>query len=149
MSFVKTIGSGMAGSLALTLINETARRVLPNAPRLDILGQRAVGKTMQAVGQQPPTGSRSYPLALVSDLVSNSLYYSVAASGRNRNVWMKGALMGLSAGIGAVILPQPMGLGEQPTARTWQTKAMTVAWYVAGGLATAAVARLLSRRSRS
>jgi hypothetical protein len=56
------------------------------------------------------------------------------------------------AGVGAVVLPGPLGLGRQPTNRARATQVMTVLWYLAGGLAAAAAARRLkpasSRRHR-
>jgi hypothetical protein len=39
-----------------------------------------------------------------------------------------------------------MGLGSAPSRRTPQTKAMTFAWYLAGGLAAAGVWSLLQNR---
>jgi hypothetical protein len=144
MSYLKALGSGIIGSLTLTLINETVRQFAPKAPRLDVLGERAVDKSMLALGQSIPSRSKIYPLALASDLISNSLYYSISGTGKDKNVWLKGALMGLTAGIGAVALPGPMGLGQHPTGKSLQTKVLTIAWYVAGGLATAAAARYLN-----
>jgi hypothetical protein len=53
---------------------------------------------------------------------------------------MRGALLGLAAGVGAAYLPPRIGLGEQPGQRPPATQIMTVAWYLAGGLAAAAAA---------
>ena len=57
-----------------------------------------------------------------------------------------GAALGLAAGVGAVALPEPLGLGGGPSARTDETKAMTVAWYLAGGLAAGLAYSLLAKR---
>jgi hypothetical protein len=59
-----------------------------------------------------------------------------------------GAALGLAAGVGAVALPERMGLGSAPSARTNETKAMTVAWYLAGGLAAGLAYSLLAKRPR-
>jgi hypothetical protein len=63
-------------------------------------------------------------------------------------VWLCGPLLGLGAGLCALALPPLIGLGKKPTRRTRETKLMTVGWYVAGGLATAAALRLLGGASR-
>ncbi len=47
--------------------------------------------------------------------------------------------LGLAAGAGALVLPKPLGLGEAPKSRRPATRIMTVAWYLIGGLAAAAV----------
>lgn len=35
----KALVGGLAGAGATTLLNETARRLVPNAPRIDVVGQ--------------------------------------------------------------------------------------------------------------
>jgi hypothetical protein len=133
---LKALGSGLVGACALTLIHETARRFLDDAPRMDVLGMRALSKAAHAVDFQPPVPL--HEAALAGDLVSNSLYYSLVGAGPARDGLRNGALLGLAAGLGAVFLPEPLGLGRQPTARAPATQAMTVAWYLVGGLAAGA-----------
>lgn len=145
---LRAVGSGFAGAAAVTLLNESARRVIPRAPRLDALGMRAIARGLRAVGQEPPQGERLRGAALAGDLVSNTLYYSLAgAAGGGRNAWLLGSLLGLGAGAGAAFLPPQLGLGHQP-GEISATRAMTVVWYLAGGLAAAGVFSLLSRLAR-
>ena len=133
---LKALGSGLVGAVALTLIHETARRVAPEtAPRMDVLGMRAIQKAVRAVDAEPPVPL--HEAALVGDLVSNSFYYSLVGAGPRKDAVRNGALLGLAAGLGAVFLPGPLGLGRQPT-DTPTTQALTVAWYLAGGLAAGA-----------
>ena len=139
MSFLRALGSGLAGACALTLIHEGARRVFQDAPRMDVLGMRAMARSYNAVGAPTPTDEELFNRTLVGDIAANGLYYSMVALGDRRHVWLRGALLGLGAGIGAVTLPGPLGLGTGPSARTTATEAMTVAWYTLGGLAAAAV----------
>jgi hypothetical protein len=133
---LKALGSGLVGACALTLIHETARRFVDDAPRMDVLGMRALAKTMRAVDVEPPVPL--HEAALVGDIVSNSLYYSLVGAGPARDAIRNGALLGLAAGLGAVILPERLGLGRQPTEDSPQTQLMTVAWYTLGGLAAGA-----------
>lgn len=143
MSVLKALGSGLAGACVLTLVHETVRRLVPDAPRMDVLGMRAIKRTMRGIGETPPAADELRHMALAGDVVGNGLYYSLVALGGKENAWRAGALLGLGAGIGAILLPAPLGLGAGPSARTPQTQAMTVAWYLAGGLAAAAAYRLL------
>jgi hypothetical protein len=144
MSLAKSLGSGLIGACALTLLHETARRFIPDAPRMDVLGMRAIAKSMRLVDQEPPADEQLQTLALAGDVLSNSLYYSLVGAGAPCAVWLRGVLLGLGAGVGAVVLPQPLGLGSAPRARSRSTQAMTVGWYLAGGLAAAAAFQLLS-----
>lgn len=145
MSVLQAAASGLAGACALTLIHESARRVLPGAPRMDVLGMRAIARSMRAVGQEPPPADELHALAMGGDIVSNSLYYSLVGVGRPEGALLRGTLLGLAAGVGAVLLPEPLGLGHAPSARTPETKAMTIGWYLAGGVAAALTYRLLAK----
>lgn len=142
---LQALGSGVAGACALTVIHQTAKRVTDKAPRADILGMRAIARTVRRAGGEPPTDDRLFWWSLLGDMVSNSLYYSLAGVGNENKAWMRGGLLGLGAGVGAVALPGPLGLGTRPTNRTRATQLMTVAWYLVGGLAAAATARCLAQ----
>lgn len=142
MEVNKALVSGLAGAVTLTLAHETLRRLVPEAPRMDVLGMRAIAKIMKKAGTQPPDGGALRAWAMAGDVVSNSLYYSLAGTGKG--AWLRGGLLGAGAGAGAVLLPGPMGLGSDPSNRTNITRAMTVGLYLLGGLAAAAVGSALS-----
>ena len=144
---LKALGSGFAGAVALTLVHETARRMRDDAPRLDVLGMRAIAKSLRAADVEPPSVELR-DLALAGDIVSNSLYYSLIGLGKRRDAFLCGATLGLAAGLGAIALPVRLGLGHQPTEQAPSTQLMTVAWYVAGGLAAAATYRALTANER-
>jgi hypothetical protein len=133
--------SGITGAVTLTLVHEAARRFLPNAPRMDVLGMRAIARGLSQLHEPPPAEQDLFKYSLVGDIISNSLYYSLIGTGRK--AWWRGAALGLAAGVGGVLLPGPLGLGAEPSGRTPQTKVMTVAWYLLGGLAAATLSRTL------
>jgi len=133
--------AGLAGACAVTLVHETMRRLDPDAPRMDVLGMRAIAKMMRAANAEPPTEDKLFDLTMAGDIVSNGLYYSLVGGGKK--AWLRGSLLGLAAGVGGVVLPGPLGLGTAPSNRTTKTKVMTIAWYLLGGLAAAAVAKTL------
>ncbi|RYU83713.1 hypothetical protein [Hymenobacter persicinus] len=143
-SLLQALGSGLAGALALTLLHETARRLRPeNAPRMDVLGMRALRKLLHQAEAPQPNDDTLFNLTMAGDVLSNGLYYSLVGSGKK--AWQRGAVLGLAAGVGGVVLPGPLGLGEAPSARTPQTKLMTVAWYLVGGLVAAGTSRAWRR----
>jgi hypothetical protein len=144
MSFLRALGSGLVGAVALNLVHETARQFISDAPRVDVLGKRAIAGAYGAMGLEAPPDDELYALALAGDIASNSLYYSFVGMGERRNALLLGALLGLGAGVGAVALPGKLGLGDEPSARTPSTQAMTIAWYTIGGLAAGAAYRLMA-----
>jgi hypothetical protein len=138
---LKALGSGLVGAFTLTLIHETARRFIDDAPRMDVVGMRAITKTLEAAGAEAPVPL--HEAALVGDLVTNSLFYGLVGLGSSEDALRNGALLGLAAGLGAVFLPEPLGLGRQPTEDSPQTELMTVAWYLLGGIAAGAAYQAL------
>jgi len=82
-------------------------------------------------------------LALAGDLVANSLYYSVVPGATTAATWMRAAVLGTVGGVGALLLPERMGLGQPPYSRYRMNQVMTIAWYIAGAAAAAIAATLL------
>ncbi|MGV3509864.1 MAG: hypothetical protein ACO1N7_11290, partial [Sphingobacteriaceae bacterium] len=110
MKLISSIGGGLAGACALTLLHEIVKRIDSEAPRMDLLGMQAVKKGIKKIDQPVPEDKQLYQIAMVSDIISNAIYYSLGVAGKRKYIWPKGALMGLTAGLGAVILPKSMGL---------------------------------------
>ena len=135
-AWTKAITAGAAGAGATTLTHELTRRLVPNAPRVDLLGMQGVAHLLEAVGVEAPDGTALFNLTLAGDLVSNTAYFGLAGAAPRDRATIVGMALGVVAGLGAVFLPGPLGLSTQPTERTTATKAMTVALYTIGGLAT-------------
>jgi hypothetical protein len=144
VSLFKALISGFAGACTVTLINETARQFIKDAPRLDVLGKRAIAFPLMKADIEPPPNRELYWITLASDIAANTLYYSLVGLGEEKNALRNGMFLGTAAGVGAVALSEPVGLGDEPVNRTPQTELMTVGWYLAGGLAAAAIYQSLS-----
>ena len=145
MNVKGTLG-GLAGACALTLLNEGARKLDKDAPKMDLLGMNAVARLVKGNNLLTQAADRIFPVAVAGDLVSNSLYYSMAETADNKNTLIRGTLLGLAAGVGAVVLPKMLGLNEDATASTTKTKVLTIAWYLIGGVVAAAVINGLERK---
>lgn len=144
MKYTSSIGGGISGAVALTVIHETLRRINPKAPRMDLLGMQALAKSLIGFKANVPDKDKLFNITMAGDLVSNSVYYSLAGgNGGKRFIMLRGALLGLAAGVGTVYLPKPLGLSDAPAARTLQTKLLTVALYLSGGLIAAATSKFL------
>lgn len=144
---VKSTLGGLAGACTLTLLNESIKKIDKDAPRMDLLGMNAVARLMKGNNILTQTADKLFPVALAGDLVSNSLYYSMADAGNRKKTLIRGSLLGLGAGLGAVMLPKSLGLNDEATTRTFKTKVLTVTWYVLGGLVAAAAINFLDRKN--
>ncbi len=136
----RRLGAGLAGSVAVTLINELGHRGASESPRLDVLGMRAIVRGMRAVGHEPPEGRTVPAAALAGDIVLNTLYYALSAARPARPL-----VAGLAAGVAAALVGPSLGMNDR-TGYHWGRRLAMIAFYTLGGVATAAVARRLSRR---
>lgn len=148
MKPINALGGGLAGAAAVTLIHETVKRIVPESPRLDVLGMNAISKGMHAAGLKRPAQKALFNWALAGDLISNSIYYSLAGIVQEKNPWARSTALGLAAGIAAVALPERIGLNDKYSNKSTSTKLMTIGLYVAGALVTTAVLKLLDRKKQ-
>lgn len=145
MGLIKNLTAGLIGSLALNLLHETLRKNETNVPKINLLGEEALNKTRIALGQTPIVDQEElYKATLKADLVSNAVYYSLIG-GKSKYIWPKAIFYGLSAGIGALKLPKPLGLDSTPVDETDQMKALTIGYYLFGALVTGLVLKTLSK----
>lgn len=146
MNTESAIEGGVTGAATLTILHEIVRKFVPDAPRMDELGMQALTKIFKQLHLDVPDKDQLYLLSTGAELLSNGLYYAIAGAGSEDNVYIRGALLGATAGIGAVTLPGVLGLDERASNRTTKTKVMTIAWYLVGGIVAAAVSKELQRR---
>ncbi|HEX8195435.1 MAG TPA: hypothetical protein VF571_04430 [Pyrinomonadaceae bacterium] len=143
---LKALASGLFGAVVLNLVHETVRQFSDQAPHVDLLGQQAIAETYEYFGTEPPAKNELYAMALTGDLTSNAAYYSLAAAGGAKNAVLTGTILGAAAGIGAVYLPDKIGLRSRYAAKTPQRAAMTVAYYTLGGVAAGVAYSLIAEK---
>ncbi|WP_138475712.1 hypothetical protein [Dyadobacter bucti] len=134
---IRNIIGGLAGAIVLNVVHEAARRLYSKAPRIDLIGEEALTKSLNAMGMEAPTGNLLTGSTLAADLVSNTMYFSMIGKEGEGSLLVRGAGYGLAAGLGAIGLTQQLGLSDAPVTKTNETKVMTVAWYLLGGLSAA------------
>jgi hypothetical protein len=139
---------GLAGAVALNLLHETVRRLDPEAPRIDLVGEEGMNRLMLKAGAEPLEGNALYTATMAGDVMSNALYYSTIGFGNRKHLIRRGAVLGISAGLGALALTKKMGLDDQPVNRSEKTKIMTIGYYLFGGLVAGATIKAL-RKKRS
>ena len=145
MSYKISFISGLAGSLALTILHETLRKTVSSAPRMDKLGEQSLRKILDAEDLPIPSENKQYAITMAGDVIGNAMYYSMVGIQPGRSM-LTGTLLGLSAGIGAVALPEKMGLNKQYSNATTKTQILTVLIYLTGGLVAGATERILQKR---
>ena len=126
----KKILAGLGGAIALNLLHETIRKNFDNVPQINKVGEEALNKALDKVDIKITNKDQLYAATLAGDVIGNGMYYATTAtSGFN-------IASGLMMGLGAVMLPQKMGLDDSPVAETTEKKVMTVAYYLFGAIVT-------------
>ncbi|RYF99538.1 MAG: hypothetical protein EOO07_36625 [Chitinophagaceae bacterium] len=148
MNVLSAIGGGLAGATSLTILHELTRRIDNDAPRMDLLGMEALSKGLEKTGRKVPDNKSLFTFTLAGDIISNALYYSLAAAGNKRYVVPKGTALGLVAGLGALFLPKQVGLNPAYSNRTLKTQLLTTGFYLAGGLVASFVAKRIEKRNQ-
>ena len=134
-ALVQALGYGLAGAAAATLASKTAKRARPSFLPLGFLSRKT--------RLQNPFGRKTLAGALLSTpLLSNLI------GGRSvKRDLLRSALLGVSAGVGSLAMPQQKRVWGARGARAG-SGLTTIGRLLAGGLIAAAASRLLNRKSR-
>lgn len=143
MKAIKGFISGLAGALTLTAIHQTLKNHTSDAPRVDLVGSKGIKKVFSFLNIKKPRERTIYKLSLVGDILFNSFYYSLTATGKRPLI--NGSLLGLGAGVGVVTLPGPLKLGKNLVSKNSKQVLLSFIVYLSGGLAAAGVYKLLNK----
>jgi hypothetical protein len=142
------LGAGLAGAASLSILNELSRRLDPKAPRLELIGERALSAGMRRLGARRPHRAKLRKLAVLSDMLANSIVYGALFAGRSRP-WQRGTLGGLLAGASALALAPASGI-KRPLQAAPAATQLALARYLGAGLAASALyAAVTSDKSSS
>ncbi|KKO91987.1 MULTISPECIES: hypothetical protein [Sphingobacterium] len=133
--FNKNMLGGLIGALVLNVVHSVAKRFDSKAPAVDKVGEEAMQKTVRFAGFKPPKGNALVAATFGADVASNTMLYTLIGYGGQKNMLLKGALLGTVVGLATLTIPEQAGLDATPLKKTDHTKLMTVAWYVIGGIA--------------
>jgi hypothetical protein len=143
MKVSAALAGGLAGTLTVASLHEALRRVTPDAPRMDLLDMELIRKGLKSIHKEVPGEDKLQRWAVGGELFADTAYYGLAGMVGKKGVWFRGALLGLVAGVTAVVLPKPLGLPEEPSNKTLGTQLMTIGLYLMGGLVAAAITQLV------
>ena len=134
-ALVQALGFGLASAAAATFASKSAKRARPSYSPLGFLNRRR--------RLQNPFGRKTLAGALLSTPLINNL---IGGRSVKRDL-LRSALLGVSAGVGSLAMPQRRGVWGARGARTG-SGLTTVGRLLAGGLIAAAASRLFNRTSR-
>ncbi len=146
MSKLHNLLAGLGGAIALNILHESLKKKDKDMPRVDLLGEEALEKSLDYFDAEINDKDTLYKATLAGDILSNSLYYSSIGAGDPKHLWTRAIAVGVTAGIGAITLPEPLGLDDKPVARTNKTKALTIGFYLTGALVTGCILKALHKK---
>ncbi|UOE36990.1 hypothetical protein [Chryseobacterium oryzae] len=126
---LKKLIAGLGGAIALNLLHETIRKNFNDVPHINELGEEALQKVAEANDIQLSDPDTIYAATLTGDIVSNAMYYAGTATNHE-------FISGVAAGVGAILLPEKLGLDSTPVAENTKKKIMTIGYYTFGAIVT-------------
>lgn len=149
MRLAHALPAGIIGTTLITALHEGARKIFPNTPRVELMGERAIQKFILDPLNLNVSDRTLYAVSIVGDLAFNSLSYATIVglgAQDKKSVFARSAISGLAVGLLTWLIPPKVGLGQQPTTDKSTTRALTIAMYVVGGVASALVYNFLKDR---
>ncbi len=134
------MGYSLAGAAAAAIANETTKRAKPSHSPFDNLGRRMHLTDM--------FGRGSHRKSLAGALISSPLIHNLFGGRKAKHNWLRGALVGLGAGLGSMALPRQKKSVWGKRAGHKGSNLMTIGRILAGGLALAATSSLLNNARR-
>lgn len=146
MKFISSIAGGFAGACVVTLLNQVIKKYDKGAPRIDLLGQEVAAEAHHALDSNLPSQQTLYKQALAGDLLSNTIYFSIAGA-NDKHPEVQGGMQGVLAGLSAVYAPGlSNALNAKHTGETDKKKILTTAYYFIGGIVAAKVMKLVDEK---
>ncbi len=146
---IRNLIGGLAGAVTLNLVHQLAKKLDPDAPEIDKIGEEALSKTILAAGYSPPVGKTLFNATLASDVAANAVYYSLIGKGGKKHLLLRGTFWGAIAGMGALKLTRPMGLNDKPVNKNRKAQIMTISWYIIGGIVTALTLKAIGKNKKT
>lgn len=148
-SKTENIIGAIIGAIALNAIHEVAKKTIPQAPRINEVGNEGIIKSAEAVGISPPSGKVLDGVTFAFNILTNAMSYRMIGNYNRQHLLLLGTLHGLAVGLATLSLSKTLNLNDRPVTRTWTTQLLTLGWYAIGGFATAATVQILrTKKSR-
>lgn len=141
MKTLASLTSGLVSSIALTLMHQALKNNVAHAPRMDKLGMQALKKAGVNAGSK----EKQYYTTMAGDVAGNAAYYSMVGKYPEHSL-LAGVALGTMAGLGAISLPEKLGLNKKYSGETAKTKWLTLGLYVSAGLIAGAVHKFMDKR---
>lgn len=126
---LKKMLAGLGGAIALNILHEVVRKNFDDVPHINEVGEEALQKALDSTPLEISDPDKLYAATLAGDVISNAMYYATTATRHDFT-------SGLAAGISAIMLPEKMGLNDEPVAENNKKKIMTIAYYIFGAAVT-------------
>jgi hypothetical protein len=140
---LQALGYSLAGAAAAAIANETAKRVNPRRSALDLFSRRLHLNSSFSPFKRTPQYR-----TLAGNLLSTPLLSNILSGRSQKRGWLRGALIGLGAGLSSLALPQVNRRILRSRASHKRSLFGNLGRLVVGSLAVAATSRLLNQSLR-
>lgn len=137
-----------ANESLLSILQKIVRMIDRTAPRLDEVGKHNIAKLADKADMNVPEQDMNYLINTASEKVSDKLVTLFGHSPED-NILLKGAALGLTAGVGAVLLPGHHQMFEVGNTDNTKNKLLTIGVYILGGIAASYISKQLNKQNNT
>ena len=130
MNIATAIEGGITGASTLTLLQEAISKIDPKSPPAGLLRKPGILKKIKKQTDKGKTPTKLY-IQLGGELLSGAASYGLSAIGKKKNAVLRGALLGLGAGLATVWLSSST---DEDSDDNWRERVLTIALYTSAGL---------------
>ncbi|MET4081571.1 hypothetical protein ABIB40_001520 [Pedobacter sp. UYP30] len=146
MNIFKAITAGFIGSLTLNFLHLRVRPLSLNFQSKNYLNEPINLDSFEQINDPLIDNRDDYDKNLLSNIISNTLFFSTIGFGKPQNFYFRGLTLGLAAGLSAAKWPDKINLKKEQIEMRKKSNVTTAAIYIAGGLVTAALLSLLKKK---
>ena len=106
-----TLAGGIAGALIIKGIHELVKKLDKDVPHFDHLDLN-VREKHNFFGGEGGTENKFFSGGLTGDLLNNAIHKSVSGLS-DSNTDLKGGILGIASGLGAIYLPEVLGINHE------------------------------------
>lgn len=129
MNLTRAIEGGLAGASTLTLLQQALQRINPDVPQLSLMGKPGIIRKIRKYTRKGKSTKKLY-IQLASEILSATAYFGITALGKKKNAPLRGALLGLGAGLAATLLEKE---GSEDEQKDIGQQLLTIASYSGAG----------------
>lgn len=139
MKIANALEGGLTGATTIAVLTDTLKRMNGHSTHLNLFDRKQLRKRFKKTGSKKPLQATKQYTRLAGDLLASTTFFGLSSLGKKKNTLLRGAALGMAAGLGSVLLTGDSKNSEQGNGKRLEddallTKVLEVSLYTIGGM---------------